>query len=322
MGRIAKVRRSANEAWRKAGRWRSMARMFAWVLRGLAKAVAALPLGGAAAVARAVGWFLANVVRVRRAYVLETLARCFPDKTLPERRAIYAEVCRLQTLNMVELLRYAGGREAELAARLDVRGEEIVQKARARGKGVLVLIAHYGNYALLALQVPRLFGYPLSIIAKPLKNGTLNALWWELQQKAGVNGIPSHNAYRASVRALRANGLVGFMLDQNRPAGQGVFVDFFGQPASTTPGLAVMSAHTGAPVVPVFIRREPDGRQVVEVLPLIEPPPDRKDETIRTYSAACTKIIENEIRLHPEQWLWFHKRWKSRPLETAAAPAG
>lgn len=296
--------------------------MMAWVLKALAKGVACLPSRWAAALARLGGWVLARVLRVRRAYVLETLARCFPGRPEPERRAIYAAVCREQVLNVVDLLRYAGGREAELASRLEVRGEEIVQAARSRGKGVLVLIAHYGNYALLALQVPRLFGYPLSVIAKPLKNQTLNALWWELQRKAGVNGIPSHNAYRASVRSLRANELVGFMLDQNRPAGQGVFVDFFGQPASTTPGLAVMSAHTGAPVVPVFLRREPDGRQVVEVRPLIEPPPDRKDETIRTFTAACTKIIEDEIRLRPEQWLWFHKRWKSRPLAaTAAAPA-
>lgn len=298
-----------------------MARMFAWVLRGLAKMVAALPLGGATALARAVGWILANVVRLRRTYVLQTLARCLPEKTGAERQAIYAAVCRQQVLSMMELLRYAGGREAELEARLEVSGREHVESARARGKGVLVLIAHFGNYALLALQVPKLFGYPLSVIAKPLRNETLNALWWELQRQAGVNGIPARNAYRASVRALKDNGLVGFMLDQNRPADQGVFVDFFGQPASTTPGLAVMSAHAGAPVLPVFIRRLPDGRNMVEARPPIEPPPDRQPETIRAFTEACTKTIEDEIRRHPEQWLWWHKRWKSRPPATAAAAA-
>ena len=298
-----------------------MARMFAWVLRGLAKAVAALPLGGATALARAVGWILANVVRLRRTYVLQALARCLPEKTDSERQALYAAVCRQQVLSMMELLRYAGGREAELAARLEVSGKEHVEAARALGKGVLVLIAHFGNYALLALQVPRLFGYPLSVIAKPLRNATLNELWWDLQRQAGVNGIPAHNAYRASVRALKENGLVGFMLDQNRPAALGVFVDFFGRPASTTPGLAVMSAHTGAPVLPVFIRRLPDGRQVVDVAPALPPPPDRRPETIRDFTAGCTQIIEDEIRRHPEQWLWWHKRWKSRPPETAAAAA-
>ncbi len=267
------------------------------------------------------GWMLAHAVRLRRAYVLETLARCFPEKTEGERRAIYAEVCRHQALNVMELMRHAGGRETELSGLFEVRGREHVEAARAGGKGVLILIAHIGNYALLALQVSRLIGYPLSIIAKPLRNGTLNDLWWEMQRKAGVNGIPSHNAYRASVRALRDNGLVGFMLDQNRPAGQGVFVDFFGKAAATTPGLAVMSAQTGAPVVPVFIHRTPEGRHVVEVRPPIAPPSDRQAETIRDFTARCTKIIEDEIRLHPEQWLWWHKRWKSRPAGEAAAPA-
>ena len=298
-----------------------MARMFTWVLRGLARAVAALPAGAATALGNGIGWTLARVVRLRRTYVLETLARCFPEKTPVERQALYAEICRQQARNVVEVLRYAGGREAELAARLDVSGKEHVEAARALGKGVLVLIAHFGNYALLALQVPRLFGYPLSIIAKPLRNATLNELWWELQRKAGVNGIPARNAYRASVRALKDNGLVGFMLDQNRPAGLGVFVDFFGKPASTTPGLAVMSAHTGAPVLPVFIRREPDGTHRVEARPPLPPPADRRPETMQAYTAACTRIIEDEIRRHPEQWLWWHKRWKSRPAEEKAAAA-
>ncbi len=295
--------------------------MIAWLLKGTAKALALLPRRVALALARHWGRMLAQVLRLRRRPALEALARSFPEKTESERRAIYAEVCGHQALNMMELMRFVGGREAELSANLEVGGEEIVKAALARGKGVLVLIAHFGNYALLALEVPKLFGYPLSVIAKPLKNRALNELWWEMQRKAGVNGIPSHNAYRASVRALRNHELVGFMMDQNRPNPQGVYVDFFGRKASTTPGLAFMAAQTGAPVVPVFMRRLPDGRQRVEARPLLEPPPDRKEETILAHTAAYTKIIEDEIRRYPEQWLWFHKRWKSRPPEETA-PAG
>lgn len=283
------------------------------MLKTAARLLARLPAERAAALARHGGWLLAHGVRLRRTYVLNALARCLPGKSPAERRALYVEMCRQQALNAMDLLRYAGGGEAELAARLEVQGEEYVKAVLARGQGGLILMAHYGNYALLALLAPKLFGYPLAIIAKPLKNRALNALWWDLQAQAGVTGIPSHNAYRASVRALRANGLVGFMLDQNRPAGQGVFVDFFDRLASTTPGLAVMSAHAGAPVLPVFIRREPDGRQVVEARPPLKPPPDREPETIRKFTAACTRLIEDEIRKHPEQWLWLHKRWKSRP---------
>jgi KDO2-lipid IV(A) lauroyltransferase len=293
----------------------------AWFLKTISKLVARLPLSWARALARHWGWLLAHVVRLRRTYVLDTLARCFPEKSEQDRQTLYAEICRHQALNLMELMRYVGGRQVELGGLFEARNLERVAAAHARGKGVLILIAHFGNYALLALQVPKLFKYPLSIVYKPLKNKTLDEMWWGLQAQAGITGIPGRNAYRACVRALRNNELVGFMLDQNRPAAQGVFVDFFGKAASTTAGLALLSAQTGAPVVPVFLHRTPEGRHVLEVLPLLEPPPDRREETIRAFTATCTKIIEDEVRHHPEQWLWLHKRWKSRPENETAASA-
>lgn len=299
-----------------------MDRMVVGLLKTTAKVVALLPLGWAMALARHWGWMLAQVVRLRRTYVLDALARCFPEKTDRERRDLYAEMCRHQATNLMELMRFAGGKDGELGGLLDMHGEEIVQAALSRGKGVLILIAHFGNYDLMGLYASKLFGYPLTIITKTLKNAKLNALWWEMRRKAGVTEIPAHKAYRPCVRALQQNGLVGFMLDQNRPNPQGVYVDFFGRLASTTPGLAFMSAQTGAPVVPVFMRRTPEGRHVLEVRPILEPPPDRKEETLLAFTAACTKIIEEEVRRFPAQWLWLHKRWKSRPEgEGAAAPA-
>jgi len=259
------------------------------------------------------GWILAHVIRLRRTYVLATLSRCFPEKTEKERRTIYSEMCRYQALNMVELVRFEKDNDTELNSRFEIQHAERMEAAHARGKGVLILSAHFGNYLLQALQVPKLFHYPISIVYKPLKNGTMDRLWREMQQKAGVNGIPAGNAYRLSVKALRNNHLIGFMLDQNRPVEHGIFVDFFGQTASTSPGLAILSARTGAPVVPLFLHRTPEGRHVVEILPMIEPPPDRKEETVLAYTAQYTKIIEDQVRKHPELWLWIHKRWKSRP---------
>jgi Kdo2-lipid IVA lauroyltransferase/acyltransferase len=295
--------------------------MIAWLLKMTAKMVALLPLAWAMVLARHWGWVMAHVVRLRRTYVLNTLARCFPEKTKRERRAIYDEMCRHQATNLVELMRFAGGREAELGGLLEAHGEEIVKAALSRGKGVLILIAHFGNYDLMGLYASKLFGYPLTVITKTLKNAKLNALWWEMRRKAGVNEIAARNAYRACVRSLRNNELVGFMLDQNRPHPQGVYVDFFGKLASTTPGLAFISAQTEAPVVPVFMRRTPEGRHVLEARPILEPPPDRKEETLLAFTAACTKIIEEEIRRYPSQWLWLHKRWKSHPEEPASEPA-
>lgn len=294
--------------------------MLAWILKTFSKGIAGLPLRWARVLARHWGWLLAHVIRLRRGYVLQALARSFPGKTKAECRAIYAEMCRHQALNLMELLRFAGGKEAELGTLLEVHGEEIAKKALERKKGVLILIAHFGNYDLMGLYASKLFGYPLNIITKELRNAGLNELWWEMRRKAGVNEIPARKAYRACVRALRKNELVGFMLDQNRPGLQGVFVDFFGKAAATTQGLAFMAAQTGAPVVPVFMHRTPEGRHVLEVHPILDPPPDRKEETLLACTAAYTKIIEDEVRRYPAQWLWLHKRWKNRP-GTAVSPA-
>lgn len=281
----------------------------------LAWGIARLPLGVAMALARHWGWMLAHVLRLRRTYVLETLARCLPETTPEERRRIYARMWSYQAQNIVELLRFAGGRESEQLERIEVRGKAIADQALERGRGLLILISHLGNYDLMGLAAAKLFAYPLTVITKTLKNEKLNEFWFKIRNRSGVRTVPAHNSYRACLRALRNNELVGFMLDQNRPANQGIFVDFFGRPASTTPGLAFMAAQSGAPVVPVFMLRTPEGRHILQALPAIEPPPDRREETLRASTEAYNRILEEQIRQDPAQWLWLHKRWKSRPPE-------
>jgi Kdo2-lipid IVA lauroyltransferase/acyltransferase len=290
-----------------------MGPMIAWIVKVIAEAVCLLPLSWAMTLARHWGWMLAHILRVRRRYVLKALARSLSETDAKERARIYNEMCMHQAMNMMEIMRFAGGKHEELGSLMDIQGEEHVKQALESGNGALILIAHFGNYDLMGLYAAKLFPYPLTIITKTLKNAKLNELWWDMRRKAGVKEVPSHNSYRSCVRVLRKNEIVGFMLDQNRSADQGIFVDFFGRLASTTPGLAFMAAQTGAPVVPAFMRRTPEGRHILEVLPPIAPPPDRKEETLLSCTAAYTKIIENEVRRYPSQWLWLHKRWKSRP---------
>lgn len=189
-----------------------------------------------------------------------------------------------------------------------------MEKVLGEGKKIIALLAHVGNYPLLAADVPRLFGVELSFVYKPFRSAWATKAWQEFQAGAGVEGIPAKGAYRACLKALKAGRVVGFMLDQNRPGGQGVFVPFFGRPASTSPGLALLSWQSGAVVLPVFEHRE-GGRHVVEIGEAIEPPPDREDATVEAYTARYTALIEAEIRRHPAEWLWLHRRWKTRPPE-------
>jgi len=280
----------------------------------LARGMARMPKGAASAAGRGLAWALGSVARIRRREVLATLARCFPEMPARERRAVYRGMWRNLAEGLVEVCRYAGGRTREVLDAREVRGRERVAEALASGKGVIALLAHVGNYPLLAADVPRLFGVELSFVYKPFRNAWATRAWREFQEGAGVEGIPAKGAYRASLKALRSGRVLGFMLDQNRPNGQGVFVPFFGRPASTSPGLALLSHQSGAVVLPVFEHRE-GGRHVVEIGAPIEAPPDRGEATLAAYTARYTALIEAEIRRHPAEWLWLHRRWKTRPPE-------
>jgi KDO2-lipid IV(A) lauroyltransferase len=182
----------------------------------------------------------------------------------------------------------------------------------AAGKGLLVLASHMGNWDLLCTMAPH-FNFPSTIITKKIKNESLNRFWMEARARFGLKFVPAHNSYRQCLAALRKNEIVGFVLDQNMIRTEGIFVDFFGKPACTTPGLAYMSAQSGAAVTPVFITRQPGGRHIVKVLPAIPPPPDRKPETVRLYTQQYTRIIEDMIRQYPDQWIWIHRRWRTVP---------
>ncbi|MBR6022193.1 MAG: lysophospholipid acyltransferase family protein [Kiritimatiellae bacterium] len=284
---------------------------FAGVLAG---GMARMPRGAALGVGRVLAWAMGSLLRIRRGEVAATLGRCFPEMGKAERAAVYRAMWRNLMEGLVEVCRYAGGRTREVLDEREVRGREHLEKALEDGKGVIALLAHVGNYPLLAADVPRLFGVELSFVYKPFRSAWATKAWQEFQEGAGVEGIPSKGAYRECLRALKAGRVVGFMLDQNRPGGQGVFVPYFGRLASTSPGLALLSWHSGAVVLPVFEHRE-GGRHVVEIGEAIEPPPDREEATVREYTARYTALIEAEVRRHPAEWLWLHRRWKTRPPE-------
>ena len=279
---------------------------------------AALRLG------RRLGWVYGALIRHHRADALAALRHSLPERTAPECRRLLDAVYRNLAVNYVEVLRLAGGADDDLRQLVTFEGEEIVQAALRRGQGALVLTAHLGNFDLLAMFSAQR-GYPLTIVSKEIKNPVINDLWMRLRERYGVKIVRSHNSLRGCLRALKNDGLLGFILDQNRPRGQGVFVTFFGRPACTTPGLAFISAVARAPVIPAFIHRTADDRHHLRILPAIEPPADRGAGSLLRATQQYTTVIEQEIRRHPDQWIWMHRRWKTQPEPgdvVAAAPEG
>ena len=164
-----------------------------------------------------------------------------------------------------------------------------------------------------------LLDIPFSVIARPLDNPALDRRLIGLRRTTGNAVIPKRRAVRETMKAVARGSGVAILIDQD--AGRdGVFVPYFGRLASTTPTLALLALRTEAPIVPVFARVEPDGTIAVHIEPVVEARAtgDRDADVVRL-TAACTAIVERWARSTPEQWLWMHRRWKTRP---ATGPAG
>lgn len=196
-------------------------------------------------------------------------------------------------------------------AAVDVEGKENLEDALKQERGVVVLTAHFGNFDIAPLATVAL-GHKLTVITKDIKNQAINDIWMDARATEGLTLVPARNSIRDCLRALRRNEIVGFILDQNMKRGEGVFVDYFGHSASTTPGLAFMAAQSKAPVVPMFIYPRDQNRHVLRILPPIDPPADRKPESIVKATQAYTKVIEDVVREDPEQWIWMHRRWRTQ----------
>ena len=208
--------------------------------------------------------------------------------------------------------------QSALGSILKIEGLNNARAALAQGKGALVFSAHYGHWEAGAYAMG-LLGVPFAVIARPLDNPALDRRLTELRSGTGNAVIPKRRAVRETMRALGRGAGVAILIDQDAGA-DGVFVPYFGRLASTTPTLALLALRTEAPIVPVHAQVQPDGTIVVHIDPVIESRPtgDREADVLRL-TADCTAVVERWARSTPEQWLWMHRRCKTRPPEGPAA---
>ncbi len=253
------------------------------------------------------------VSRRRRTEAEAAVRLSLPDVGECGARRIVRDMFRHLGTNVAESLWLTAERIGGFVEdRIRIEGMEHAERARAQGTGALILTAHLGNFDLLCCAAPAI-GFPLSTVAKRMRNTAADAWIRDRWRSFGVDVLPPRNSIRDCIRAVREGRLLGFMLDQNMTRDEGVFVEFFGRPACTTTGLAVLAAYTGAPVMPVFVHREHDGRHRIRVLPPLEPPAGREPESLRDATQSYTRVIEAQVRAHPEQWIWLHRRWRTRP---------
>jgi Kdo2-lipid IVA lauroyltransferase/acyltransferase len=207
--------------------------------------------------------------------------------------------------------------EDGIRERVRVVGEEHFAAARARGRGVFLLSAHFGGWELGAIRAG-LIAEPIAPVVRPLDNPLLEKELERRRTRFGNRLIAKRDAAREVLRTLRDNGTVAILVDQNVLPGEGVFVPFFGRLAATTPALALFQLKTDAAVVPAFVRPEGGGRYRLELGAPILADEFRsgdadRDEAVRRATARYMEVTEAVVRSKPEAWLWMHDRWKTRP---------
>jgi KDO2-lipid IV(A) lauroyltransferase len=277
-----------------------------------------LPRTAMLGIGSAVGRLSYAIDARHRRITLDNLRLAYRDE-LPERelrriaRGSWAHFARIgiDTLNFGRFSADAIGRVVHY------QGLEHIRAAYDRGRGVLLFSGHYGHWELIALMQGHL-GLPLVLVTRPLDNPMLEARLGKLRGASGNVIIHRRGAVREMLKALRRGLGVAIVIDQDARR-RGIFVPFFGRPSSTTPTLASLALKTGAAVVPVFSVPRRDGSYDVTYEPevVIEDTGDPEAD-VRRITAHCTAIIERWVRLHPEIWLWMHRRWKTAP-KTAPA---
>lgn len=195
----------------------------------------------------------------------------------------------------------------------EIQGIDNFKKAYDHGKGILCLASHFGNWEFLSLGSSAA-GYKVAVIARRSDNPLLEKELHRCRTTAGGTVIYKQNAIKQMIKYIKQGYMIGFLADQNQIAQEGVFVDFFGKSASTTPTIALLSLKYDTPIVPAYcIPVDKKRYKLVFDSPIEFKKTNNFKNDIENLTQICTTYIENLIKKYPEYWLWMHKRWNTRP---------
>jgi D-glycero-D-manno-heptose 1,7-bisphosphate phosphatase len=256
----------------------------------------------------------------RRRITLNNLRLAFPSvdfNPVPIAHAVYRSLGK----NLLEFLGAMDQDREAITRTIQVDGRSHLEEAAARGKGVIILGFHYGNWELMNL-VHSALGYPTHVVGRALDNLRLNGLINRQRERFGSTVLNSKDpaSLRQILGALHRGQMVGFLIDQNVVGDRGVYVDFFGRLAYTHKVVALVALKTGAPVIPMFMHREDGGRHHLVYGPALSlTRTGDRERDVLTNTQLMTRWIEAVIRQRPEPWLWMHDRWKKQPRTASRA---
>lgn len=257
---------------------------------------------------------LAFAAGVRRKVAMDNLSRSFPNNDGGQNRHIILHLYQNLGKNLAELLNFKNWESGQVKQKVLLNGEEHLDLALERGKGAILVSAHYGNWELFAAALA-CYGYPFSVVVYPQHNRYVDRMLNDLRRAKGIEVIYKKNAAREVLQALRRNRFVTMLADQDAGP-DGLFVDFMGRKASVTKGPAVFAIKTGAPIITGAIVRQDGGRHQGYVdRPLYADQGSDKDTEIVRLTKDFTAQLEGYVTKNPDHWYWVHKRWKTKPPE-------
>jgi KDO2-lipid IV(A) lauroyltransferase len=282
-----------------------------WVIL---KTLGVLPRAAARGLAFGVAQALYAILPKLRKTAEFNLHLAFPEWSEAQRKAVIHGMLRNLGWMAAEFARLPRYRKENIEQLVVLDGHGNFLAGHGRGKGVLYLTGHIGAWELSS-YAHALYGFPLHYMARPLDNARVNTLVNEYRCLSGNRPIFKNESARVLLKILRESGTVGILADQNTMPEEGVFVDFFGETACTTTGIARVALHTGAAVVPGYAIWD---ESIRKYRLRFEPPVELirtgdADKDILENTQRFAKVMEQIIRKYPEQWVWVHARWKTRP---------
>ncbi len=281
---------------------------------GLVRGFGLLPRPAARSLGAAVGAFAYRAFGRLRRVGLRNLELAYPEEAEEARERTLRTVYRNLGYQLAEFCLMGGYTAKQASGFIEYEGLEHFLAARDRGKGVLVVTGHLGAWELSSLY-HSLMGYPMGLVIRRLDNPLVDAFVNRIRCRHGNRVIHKDDFARGLISSMRAGETVGILMDTNMTPPQGVFVPYFGVQACTASGLARVALKTDASVLPGFLLWDEGRRKYVlrfgECMELTRT--DDADADAVANTAAFTAAIEAAVRRNPEQWLWMHRRWKTRP---------
>lgn len=253
------------------------------------------------------------VARRERKKTLLHLQQAYGEEKSPEEvRELGRRVFIHLAQAAIDVLRFPRLNRDELDRLIEKgNGFSIVDRVLSRGQGMILLTAHLGNWELMGALIMR-YGYEGAVVGRRVSYEKFDRVLVDLRKQVGLRTIYQTAPVRESLKVLNQNGILGILADQDVDRFDGIFVPFFGRPAYTLTAPVKLALASGAPLVPMFLVRSGLRYRLLVEEPIQVEKKESREETLQEYTARWSRVIEEKVRAFPDQWVWMHRRWKTK----------